>query len=308
VKLVDSAKKASQNKASVFIYGETGTGKELFAQSIHYDGSRKNKPFLAQNCAALPASLLEGILFGTAKGGFTGAVDRAGLFEQANGGTLLLDEISAMPYDLQSKLLRVLQEDYIRRLGGMKDVPVDVRIIATVNEKPEILIEKGALRKDLYYRLGIVNLDLPPLRERREDIPVLAYRLLEKQSRRFKKKISGFSENALGKLQSHDYPGNIRELENIIIAAVSMADEESLLDAEHIILPAALYQKPGKKEMAARYNNGIEKMKGTSLSGHLDIIEKELIREAMEKTKGNVSRAADMLGISRQLLQHKLKK
>jgi len=190
----------------------------------------------------------------------------------------------------------------------MKDVPVDVRIIATVNEKPEILIEKGALRKDLYYRLGIVNLDLPPLRERREDIPVLAYRLLEKQSRRFKKKISGFSENALGKLQSHDYPGNIRELENIIIAAVSMADEESLLDAEHIILPAALYQKPGKKEMAARYNNGIEKMKGTSLSGHLDIIEKELIREAMEKTKGNVSRAADMLGISRQLLQHKLKK
>ncbi|NLF47790.1 MAG: sigma 54-interacting transcriptional regulator, partial [Clostridiales bacterium] len=218
------------------------------------------------------------------------------------------DEISAMPYDLQSKLLRVLQEDYIRRLGGMKDVPVDVRIIATVNEKPEILIEKGALRKDLYYRLGIVNLDLPPLRERREDIPVLAHRLLEKQSRRFKKKISGFSENALGKLQSHDYPGNIRELENIIIAAVSMADEESLLDAEHIILPAALYQKPGKKEMAARYNNGIEKMKGTSLSGHLDIIEKELIREAMEKTKGNVSRAADMLGISRQLLQHKLKK
>ncbi|HPR23683.1 MAG TPA: sigma 54-interacting transcriptional regulator [Bacillota bacterium] len=307
VKLVDSAKKASHNKASVFIYGETGTGKELFAQSIHYEGSRKTGPFLAQNCAALPASLLEGILFGTSKGGFTGAVDRAGLFEQASGGTLLLDEISAMPYDLQSKLLRVLQEDYIRRLGGMKDVPVDVRIIATVNEKPEILIEKGALRKDLYYRLGIVNLDLPPLRERKGDIPVLAHELLEKQSRRFKKKVSGFSEEAMTKLQSHDYPGNIRELENIIMAAVSMADEESLLDAEHIILPAALYPKSGKKDTVS-YNSGIEKMKGISLSGHLDIIEKELISEAMEKTEGNISRAADMLGISRQLLQHKLKK
>ena len=161
--VLELAKRAAKTDAPVFIYGETGTGKELFAQSIHFAGQRKDKPFLAQNCAALPESLLEGILFGTEKGGFTGAVDRAGLFEQASGGTLLLDEISAMPYELQSKLLRVLQEDYIRRVGGKKDIPIDVRIIATVNESPKSLIESGALRKDLYYRLNIVNITIPPL-------------------------------------------------------------------------------------------------------------------------------------------------
>lgn len=159
--VVERAKRAAANDATVFIYGETGTGKELFAQSIHYGGKRKEKPFLAQNCAAIPESLLEGILFGTSKGSFTGAVDREGLFEQANGGTLLLDEISAMPYDLQSKLLRVLQEDYIRRVGGTKDIPVNVRIIATVNEPPEDLMAQGKLRKDLYYRLNVVNLSIP---------------------------------------------------------------------------------------------------------------------------------------------------
>ena len=161
---VEKARKAASNNASVFIYGETGTGKELFAQSIHYASSRKDKPFIGQNCAALPQALLEGILFGTSKGGFTGAVDRAGLFEQAKGGTLLLDEISAMPYELQSKLLRVLQEDYIRRVGGTQDIPVDTRIIATVNEDPLKLIGEGKLRKDLYYRLNVVNLSIPPLR------------------------------------------------------------------------------------------------------------------------------------------------
>ena len=161
--VVNLGKKAARTDASVFIYGETGTGKELFAQSIHFAGARRDNPFLAQNCAALPESLLEGILFGTEKGGFTGAVDRPGLFEQASGGTLLLDEISAMPYELQSKLLRVLQEDYIRRVGGSRDIPVDVRIIATVNEPPQELIEKGLLRKDLYYRLNVVNITIPTL-------------------------------------------------------------------------------------------------------------------------------------------------
>lgn len=180
-RIVQRAKRAADNNASVFIYGETGTGKELFAQSIHFAGRRKDKPFLAQNCAALPESLLEGILFGTAKGGFTGAVDRAGLFEQANGGTLLLDEISAMPYDLQSKLLRVLQEDYIRRVGGTKDIPIDVRIIATVNEFPEDLIEQGKLRKDLYYRLNVVSISLPSLNERKDDIPLLTDNFLQTQ-------------------------------------------------------------------------------------------------------------------------------
>ena len=195
---------AAKNNASVFIYGETGTGKELFAQSIHYGGSRAGKPFLAQNCAALPESLLEGILFGTAKGGFTGAVDRAGLFEQANGGTLLLDEISAMPYELQSKLLRVLQEDYIRRVGGTKDIPIDVRIIATVNEPAEKLIEEGKLRKDLYYRLNVVGLIIPDLSSRKDDIPVLVERFLEKHDKVFGKELWMVSDRAMKKLMEYN--------------------------------------------------------------------------------------------------------
>ena len=202
------AKKASRNDVTVLINGETGTGKELFAQSIHYDGLRKNGPFLAQNCAAIPESLLEGILFGTSTGGFTGAEDRAGLFEQANGGTLLLDEVSAMPIGLQGKLLRVLQEENLRRVGGDKDIPVDVRIIATINEPVDKLIGSGALRKDLYYRLGIVNLSIPPLRDRKSDIPILVEEFLKEYNERFGKEVWMVSDQAMQKLMAHDYPGN----------------------------------------------------------------------------------------------------
>ncbi len=297
--LIHVAKKAAKTKASVFIYGETGTGKELIAQSIHYDGNRKNGPFLAQNCAALPESLLESILFGTAKGGFTGAVDRAGLFEQANGGTLLLDEISAMPYELQSKLLRVLQEDYIRRIGGTKDVPVDVRIIATVNEAPEQLIARGALRKDLYYRLSIVNLNLIPLRKRKDDIPLLTERLLEKQCRRFDRRIAGISTVALEKLMAYDYPGNVRELENVIMSAVSLADENDVLNADHIHL---------NQRTITRNENDFEDASGQTIDIFLARIEKDAVERAMEQHNGNISKAAASLGLKRQTLQHKLKR
>ena len=160
-KAIEVGRRGSKSTSSVLIYGETGSGKELFAQSIHYDGPRKNKPFIAQNCAAIPDSLLEGILFGTEKGGFTGAVDRPGIFEQANGGTLMLDEINSMTLSLQAKLLRVLQEGYIRRVGGIKDIPIDVKIIATTNEDPVESVKKGALRKDLYYRLNVIYIAIP---------------------------------------------------------------------------------------------------------------------------------------------------
>jgi arginine utilization regulatory protein len=315
--IIHVARKAAKTKASVFIYGETGTGKELIAQSIHYDGDRQNGPFLAQNCAALPESLLESILFGTAKGGFTGAVDRAGLFEQANGGTLLLDEISAMPYELQSKLLRVLQEDYIRRIGGTKDVPVDVRIIATVNEEPELLIAKGALRKDLYYRLSIVNLNMIPLRKRKDDIPLLTERLLEKQCRRFDRRIAGISTVALEKLMAYDYPGNVRELENVIMSAVSLADENDILNADHIHLnhrplfrndldyPEASTQfRQGETAETAR----VVEMQGEAIDAFLARLEKDALERAMKQYNGNVSQAAASLGIKRQTLQHKLKR
>lgn len=299
VTAVERARRAADNNASVFIYGETGTGKELFSQSIHYAGRRKNKPFLAQNCAALPASLLEGILFGTAKGGFTGAVDRAGLFEQANGGTLLLDEVSAMPYELQSKLLRVLQEDYIRRVGGTKDIPVDVRIIATVNEHPEKLIAEGKLRKDLYYRMNVVNISIPPLRSRPDDILLLAEKFLEKHNERFEKEIWMVSEEASARLSEYDYPGNVRELENIIMQSVSMADREHVLTEKLLQMPMQVKAIGADAERWDR--------KGP-LDEYLANLEKEIIRETMITEGGNITRTAQVLKIRRQTLQHKLKK
>ena len=298
--VVEKAKRAARSDASVFIYGETGTGKELFAQSIHFESERREKPFLAQNCAALPESLLEGILFGTAKGGFTGAVDRAGLFEQASGGTLLLDEISAMPYELQSKLLRVLQEDYIRRVGGTKDIPIDVRIIATVNEEPAKLIEKGMLRKDLYYRLNIVPINIPPLRERKDDIGILVETFLEKHNKRFDKEIWMVSDKAKEKLMNYNYPGNVRELENVIMGAVSMVEKEHVLTDYLISIDG---KKQGEKTQNSGYVPGKQ-----SIDQYLSQLELSVIKEVLIKNSGNISRAAEELGIKRQTLQHKIKK
>ena len=298
-KVIDRAKRATENDASVFIYGETGTGKELFAQSIHYGSSRRDKPFLAQNCAALPESLLEGILFGTAKGGFTGAVDRAGLFEQANGGTLLLDEISAMPYELQSKLLRVLQERYIRRVGGTRDIPIDVRIIATVNESPQMLMDEGKLRKDLYYRLNVVGLSIPPLRARRDDIPILVDAILAKYDKQYGKEVWMVSDQAMKKLTQYGYPGNVRELENILAQSVAMADSEHVLTARLLQMPSNMN---GLAQDVERWN------RKDPLNEYLANLEREIIREVMISESGNVSRAAEALQIKRQTLQHKLKK
>ena len=297
---VARAKKAARNDVSVLIYGETGVGKELFAQSIHYDGLRRDKPFLAQNCAAIPESLLEGVLFGTVKGGFTGAEDRAGLFEQANGGTLLLDEVSAMPISLQGKLLRVLQEEYIRRVGGSKDIPIDVRIIATINEPAEKMIEEGKLRKDLYFRLGIVNMSIPALRDRKEDIPVLVNAFLKKYNSRYGKEVWMVSREARKKLEDYDYPGNVRELENIIMAAVSMADDEHVLDADAIDLGSEYKgSEPGIGGFAAS---------SSTLAEYLAGIEETVIRRSLVANEGNVSRTAKELGMLRQNLQHKMRK
>ena len=299
LEVLKRAKKAAINDASVFIYGETGTGKELIAQSIHNNGARAGKPFLAQNCAAIPESLLEGILFGTTKGAFTGAVDRAGLFEQANGGTILLDEISAMPYDLQSKLLRVLQESYIRRIGGSRDIPIDVRIIATVNEPPEELIEKGLLRKDLYYRLNVINISIPPLRERVDDIVPLSEKFLDKYNRRYNKQVWMLSDGAADELRAYGYPGNVRELENIIEQAVSMADNEHVLTEKLLSMP----QTGGPvEEPQQRYDRNLP------LDKYLSSLEKQIIADEMVRWNGNISKAADALSLKRQTLQHKLKK
>lgn len=298
VETIETARKAAKSTASVLLYGETGTGKELIAQSIHYDSDRREKLFLAQNCAALPESLLEGILFGTAKGGFTGAIDREGLFEQADGGTLLLDEISAMPYELQGKLLRVLQEDYLRRVGGTEDIPIDVRIIATINERPEHLIQSGKLRKDLYYRLNIISIDLPPLREKKDDILLLGNKFVEKYNKRYGKRVLGLSEGAKEKLLHYDYPGNVRELENIIMAAISMVDEEQVLTEKHILI-----NNEDKDVTKGTYD-----FSQVGMDWYLDSMEKEMITLALAKHGGNISKSAEYLKIKRQTLQHKMKK
>lgn len=291
------ARKAAKSSESVFIYGETGTGKELIAQSIHFDSQRKDMPFIAQNCAALPESLLEGILFGTAKGGFTGAVDRAGLFEQADGGTLLLDEISAMPYALQGKLLRVLQEDYIRRVGGEKDIPIDVRIIATINESAEILISKGYLRKDLYYRLNTIGINIMPLRDRQDDILLLAEKFLERQNKKNNLHNWVLSNKAKDKLLKYHYPGNVRELENIIISTISMADDVDILTDEHILI-----------NNVERVNPKAYDYKEFGLDEHLDKLERNILETVLEENNYNISKAAQQLRIKRQTLQHKIKK
>lgn len=296
--VIDTAKMSAKSSASVFIYGETGTGKELIAQSIHFESERKEKPFLAQNCAAIPETLLEGMLFGTTKGGFTGAVDRIGLFEQANGGTLLLDEINAMPFELQGKLLRVLQEDYIRRIGGTKDIPIDVRIIATVNEEPRTLIENGRLRKDLYYRLNTIGLNIPPLRERKDDIPMLVDEFILKHNEKIGKEVWMVSENALEKVISHDFPGNVRELENIIVSAISLAGKEHVLTEKHIKINSLAPVETGTAKIDI--SQGLDKC--------LEAIEENLIKEALMLSSGNITKAAEKLKIKRQTLQHKIKK
>jgi len=298
LEVLQKAQKASQSSASVLICGETGTGKELFAQSIHFQSSRKGNPFLAQNCAALPESLLEGLLFGTAKGGFTGAVDRQGLFEQADGGTLLLDEISAMPYAIQSKLLRVLQENYVRRIGGTKDIPVDVRVIATLNECPDTLIESGRLRKDLYYRLKVIELLIPPLRERPDDILVLAESFMDKYNEKYDKQIWMLSDEAKKKLLAHDFPGNVRELENIIMSAIALSGVEHVLSENALDVP----EKPG----AAEELKG--PAEGAALDEYLEAVEKKIIINTLAENGGNISKTAQRLGIQRQALQYKLRK
>ena len=297
--VIDRAKKASKNSASVFIFGETGTGKELIAQSIHYEGPRKDKPFIAQNCAALPESLLEGLLFGTSKGGFTGAVDRAGLFEQANGGTLLLDEINSMPYELQAKLLRVLQENYIRRVGGTSDIPIDVRIISTSNESPDVILKEGKIRKDLYYRLNVIQLNVPPLRYRRDDILMLANMFIHKYNDRFNKEVLSMSKDVQDSLLKYDYPGNVRELENIIMSAISMADDdEIILNNNHFT-----------SLDSDREHINIQHQMGTAgIDEYLEGLEERIIKKTLENYNYNITRSAEALKIKRQTLQHKIKK
>lgn len=299
---IEIAKSAASSPSSVLIYGETGTGKELFAQSIHNGGNRRNKPFIAQNCAAIPETLLEGILFGTEKGGFTGAVEREGIFEQANEGTLLLDEINSMSLGLQAKLLRVLQEGYIRRIGGIKDIPVDVKIIATTNEEPLESIKNGTLRKDLYYRLNVVYINIPPLKERKDDILTLVNHFITKYNYILGRDIAGIDGEVLESFYNYSWPGNVRELENFIESAMNYAPiHRRYLQNEDFISCSNIFSN----NIIIKNNSSII---DTSLPNYLEEIEKEIIIKTLKANENNISKTARKLGIKRQTLQHKIKK
>lgn len=289
------ATRAAATTSPVMVTGETGTGKELVVQSIHNASRRSQAPFIAQNCAALPATLLEGLLFGTTKGSFTGAEDRPGLFELANGGTLFLDEINSMPLELQAKLLRVIQEERVRRIGGPKESVIDVRIITALNEEPLDAVKEGRLRTDLYYRLNVVSFRIPPLRERKEDIFILVHHFIKRFNYRFGKLVTDISKEVMELFRQYDWPGNVRELEHTIEAAMNLVEGDLI----HVIdLPPSFQQhRP--------IGNGEE---GLSLREALKGLEEKMIREAMLKTGGNIMGAAKLLGVPRQTLQYKLSK
>lgn len=293
LRLKTLALRAAETDVSVLMSGDTGTGKELFVHSIHNSSNRRYKAFITQNCAALPANLLEGILFGTIKGGFTGAEDRPGLFELADGGTLFLDEINSMPIELQSKLLRVLQDGRIRRVGATKTIDVDVRIIAATNIPPEEAVARRQLRRDLYYRLNIVAFEIPSLKDRSDDIPILTDYFINKFNIKFDKNIKGVSKDVLNIWTNHIWDGNVRELEHLIEGIMSITDKD-MIDIED--LPYKFKQ----------YDNS--NISASSLTEILEETERKLIVEALKQTDNNITKTAELLKMPRQTLQYRLQK
>ena len=287
------------SNATVLLRGESGTGKELIARAIHYHSPRASRPLIKVNCAALPETLLESELFGHEKGSFTGAASRRiGRFEAADGGTLFLDEIGDIPPSVQVKLLRVLQEKEFERLGGNDSIKVDVRVVAATNRDLEKAIKDGSFREDLYYRLNVVTVVIPPLRERREDIPALLEHFLRKYSRENKKNITGVTAETRDLLMRYSYPGNVRELENIIERAVVLTKGEFITSAD---IPIHLKTMESEEKICVAKRDG-------SLTDTLDTLERGIIMEALKAAGGVQTRAAEKLGVSERVLRYKLKK
>jgi two-component system NtrC family response regulator len=291
--------RVSQTQATVLIRGESGTGKELIARAIHYNSKRRDGPFIKVNLAALPDTLLESELFGHEKGAFTGAMERRiGRFEAADRGSIFLDEIGDLSLNLQVKLLRVLQEREFERLGSNRPIRVDIRVLAATNQDLEAAVQAKRFREDLYYRLNVLPIFLPPLRERREDIPLLIEHLLEKFCRSTEKEVRSVSREAMDALMKYDYPGNVRELENILERAVILARHDTILLED---LPLYLQQSTGKELLSPATAD-------SPLPEVLANIEKQLIQRALERHAGVQVRAAEELGISERVLRYKMHK
>lgn len=296
------ARKAATTLSPVLIYGETGTGKELFAQSIHNASERSDQPFVAINCAAIPENLLEGIIFGTVQGAFTDAINRPGLFEQACKGTIFLDEINSMPLSLQAKLLRVIQEKTLRRVGGVSDIYINPRIISSLNVEPFDAVAQGLLRNDLFYRLGVVCLEIPPLRERKDDLPLLTDYFTNKACEKLNKPKKSVSSEVLEILKQNDWPGNVRQFEHAIECAVNFADHEtqiSLYDFPRYLRFVSIdHQEPVVMDID---NN-------MSLKTEMEKVERNKVITILEQAGGSISLAAKMLGMSRQSLYYRMNK
>ncbi|MDQ2974586.1 MAG: sigma-54 dependent transcriptional regulator [Acidobacteriota bacterium] len=286
----------ASSSASVLITGDSGTGKELVARTIHQLSPRRDKPFIGINCSAIPESLMESELFGHEKGAFTGAASRrAGCFELADGGTLLLDEIAEMPALLQAKLLRVIEERSVRRLGSRKEIDVDVRLLAATNQEPGAAVSKGSLREDLLYRLNVFRIQLPPLKDRKEDLPLLAQYLVTSLAEKHSRPARFLSPAALEALQFHAWPGNVRELRNVVERAVVICSGEQI--ERHHFAPYPIDQRERQ-----RNEDTITFPVGTPI----EEVERQMIMRTLQKTKNNKTRAAELLGISLKTLHNKL--
>ena len=329
---VKEARLTSGSPSPVMLYGETGTGKEMFAQSIHNHGPRHASRFIGINCAAIPENLLEGLLFGTSKGAFTGAVNKPGIFEQAHGGTLFLDEVDSMPLNLQTKLLRFLQERKIRRVGGATDIKIDVKIISSVSNNPQQALQDGQIRMDLFYRLAVVFIPIPPLRELINGVETLTRHFIYKYNLVLGKSVIGVSEKVLDIFRRYHWPGNVRELEHLIEGTMNVIEAEDIIRMHHLprhFLPpefTALTEEASSRaansqadaERTSEFRGALNDKPATddpqinavpeSLLGLQKTREKELINLALTESAGNVSRAARKLSISRQLLHYKMKK
>jgi two-component system response regulator PilR (NtrC family) len=300
LKIFATIKKVSDTPANILILGESGTGKELVARAIHENSARSKMPFIAINSGGIPENLLESELFGYMKGSFTGAyADKQGFFEMAHGGTIFLDEIGELSPSLQVKLLRIIQERTFRRIGGAEDIKVDVRIISATNKNLQERIKKGEFREDLYYRLNVIPIFIPPLRERREDIPLLINSFIEKYAQMFGKEIRNISSYAMELLMNYAFPGNIRELENIIERSVAM-------ETSNIILPESLTLYSSDASIGTSKFDITDR--GIDLNEELDKIEKMLIEKALQKTKGSKRKAAGLLKITFDSLRHRIEK
>src|SRR5437764_3751845 len=296
--IYETIESVAKSDANVLIVGESGTGKDRIANAIHYNSLRAKKPFIKVNCAALPKELIESELFGHTKGAFTGAhADKDGLIQHAEGGSLLLDEIAEMPVELQPKLLRVLQERSYRKLGSEKTYPVDFRLITSTNRLPADAIRDGLLRDDLFYRISTITIHVPPLRERSEDIQLLAEYFLKQYARKYQRPISGISQSAYQRLFGHTWPGNVRELQNVIERAVLLAKNNKV---EPVDLPFDNGSLPEKNAAGANWD--------VPPNMTLEEIEKFVIERTLQRTGGNKQAAANLLGIYRPRLYSKIKK